>query len=553
MGGFSGITVRAACAAVVLWAISVAGQTPTPVIVTVGSLPRAVAVDPNTNTALVANFGESSVSIIDLAREQVTATVSVASPAGLAINPTNGLAVISNSANNSVTVFHIPTRQVRAVIPVGSVPIGVAINTVSNVAVVVNSQGSSVSLVDLNTLRVTSTVDGIPNATGVQSVAVDSSANVAAVASSTSNSLFILDLATARIRTQIPVQSSPSGVAIEAVSRTAIVTNLNSNSASLVDLATNTVRATVTSLTQPQAVATSSRTRSALVTTANNTLEVIDLNSGEVATSFADLPGALGVAYNDNTGRAVVALPPNGSLAIVRSLGLFTVLNGAGFQFGAVAPSSVVSGFGFALSTETGFADSLPLPTTLKNVIVRVGNIQAPLFYVSPGQINFQVPRMSQGNYRVDVLASGRRVATGFLGVAATAPALFTVNSQGTGQAAARNEDNFPNGVTDPFFTEVKAAPRGSIIQMFGTGGGSYNPDPLPGTAPSGAAPTILRPTAQIGGLNAEVVYSGASPCCAGLWQLNLRIPATVRVGSSVPVVVTQGGKTSNTVTIVVE
>ena len=61
------------------------------------------------------------------------------------------------------------------------------------------------------------------------------------------------------------------------------------------------------------------------------------------------------------------------------------------------APESIVSGFGRHLSSEALSAAELPLPTTLGDTYVRVFDSLgtrrfAPLFYVSPGQINFQVP-----------------------------------------------------------------------------------------------------------------------------------------------------------------
>ncbi len=91
------------------------------------------------------------------------------------------------------------------------------------------------------------------------------------------------------------------------------------------------------------------------------------------------------------------------------------------------------------------------------------------------------------------------------------------------------------------------------MVQLFGTGGGLLSPDPPSGSAATGAARTLAEPTAQIGGLPATVLYSGASPGLVGVWQVNVRIPANVRPGAAVPVILTLGGQVSNSVTIAVQ
>ncbi len=544
--------LAAGCAIALLSAAGLA-QGQNVVVVPVGAVPRGVAVYPALNVALVANFGESTLSVVDLSTEKLLATIQdMSTPAGVAVNTSTGVAVVANQGNSTVTVVDIATRRIRGVVSVGFSPIAVAVNPVTNVAVVANSNSNTLSIVDLAALREVKTVQNVPNATGIQSVAVDPDLNVAVVASSTQNSLVVVDLSTATIKTQIPVEQSPSGVSIEPGSKTAVVTNQNSNSVSLVDLRTNTVRATVPSIRSPQAVAVAVGSLSALVTTdGNSTLEVVNLATAKVVTSITNLPTATSVAYNERTGRTVVALPSSNSVAILRSLGQFTTgplttVRGAAFQPGPVAPSSIVAGFASPLASSTASASSVPLPTALGGISVRVGGVVAPLFFVSQGQINYQIPVLTAGIYNVEVFSGSQLLTSGGVVVVAASPDLFTVNQQGTGQAAALNQDNSLNSSSRP-------ALRGSFIQLFATGGGATSPNPPAGSAASSAASTVLTPTAQIGGVSATVAYSGASPGLVGVWQINLQIPSTITAGSAVPVQVSIGGRTSNTVTIAVE
>jgi uncharacterized protein (TIGR03437 family) len=543
------------CAALIQQA---AAQAPAPAKITVGSQPQAVAADVNSNIAVVTNSGDSSLSFIDLTSQKVVATTTgIASPAGVACSALE-LAVVASKTTNSVAIVDVTTRRVRTTLAVGSAPVAVAVNPFSNVAVVANSQSFSISIIDLSAMRVVGAVDSIPSPTGIQAVAIDPDLNVAAVASSSTNTLYIVDLVKRQITARILVGASPSGVAIDRQSKTAVVSNEGGGSVSFVDLTTNSVRATVTGIYQPQAVAIATDTRSALVTTGRNgTLEVVSLTTAGSETSVSSLPGASGVAFDSATGRTIVALTDLNSAAVFSSLGLFSMVNAASFVPGAVAPLSIVSGFGSNLADGTVAAAGVPLPAVLQNVSVRVNNVPAPLFFVSPAQINFQIPQLGAGTYRVQVLKGSAVIASGSVAVAPAAPALFTENQQGTGQAVALNEDGRRNGPAPPAgvsdTTARRPAHAGEVVQLFGTGGGVTSPVAEAGAAAAAAAPTLLSATAQVGGIRAEVLYSGASPGLVGVWQVNVRVPSSAPTGSAVPVVVTVNNKPGNTVMVAIE
>jgi hypothetical protein len=121
-----------------------------------------------------------------------------------------------------------------------------------------------------------------------------------------------------------------------------------------------------------------------------------------------------------------------------------------------VAPESIIAAFGANMATETKAATDINLPMTLGNVMVKIKDnlgveFAAPLFYVSPGQINYQVPaNLAYGSATVTVYNGGEISALGELQLSRTAPGIFSANSDGTGVAAAVLQRRQPDG-TDIF------------------------------------------------------------------------------------------------------
>jgi uncharacterized protein (TIGR03437 family) len=112
------------------------------------------------------------------------------------------------------------------------------------------------------------------------------------------------------------------------------------------------------------------------------------------------------------------------------------------------------------------------------------------------------------------------------LPVAACAPAVFTADSSGKGQAAIANENGTYNSKDNP-------ADKGSIVTFYATGEGQTDPAGVDGKPAFGVYPKPVLPvTLQIGGVNAEVLYYGAAPeAAAGIFQLNVKVPEAVAPG----------------------
>jgi uncharacterized protein (TIGR03437 family) len=166
--------------------------------------------------------------------------------------------------------------------------------------------------------------------------------------------------------------------------------------------------------------------------------------------------------------------------------------------------------------------------------------VQATIIYATPTQVAATVPRGVGNRAMTQVIVQNGDVMSApvTLPVAPSAPALFTADSTGKGQASALNQDYSVNGASNP-------AARGSVIQLFGTGGGLLTKDALP---------IVTLPTsATVDGLDAQVQFAGAAPGLPeGVLQVNVMIPPGVRSGS-VPIDVKIGDAASNTATIVIQ
>jgi uncharacterized protein (TIGR03437 family) len=223
------------------------------------------------------------------------------------------------------------------------------------------------------------------------------------------------------------------------------------------------------------------------------------------------------------------------------------VLNGASFS-GNLSGGAIASIFGGNLAPSVAWASNIPLPTLLNSVSVRVDGVLAPLFYVSPTQINFQLPvaTLKETQASIEVIDNGVGSLAQTVPLMATSPAIFTTNSQGTGQGIA--VDGFSYNLIAPVDSvpgrTCQPGTVGEPVIIYTTGLGAL--DGISGR-------TVQPANATVGGLPAEVLYSGVEPNFVGLTRVDVVIPAGVASGSAIPVVVILNGAASNTVTIAIQ
>lgn len=226
------------------------------------------------------------------------------------------------------------------------------------------------------------------------------------------------------------------------------------------------------------------------------------------------------------------------------------VVNGASYA-APVAPGSIADVFGSFYLTSTSVDSDLPLNTSLQNLSFEFGGTLAPLYFVSAGQANLQVPWELDGQSTATIAATlnGTAGAAQTVNVAAFAPAIFSMNSQGTGPGAILDSSYKLVDSSNP------ATAGTTIILIYCTGLGAVTNQPLTGSPGprSPLAETKTTPTVTIGGVTETASFSGLAPSFVGLYQVNALVPAGVASGNAVPVTITIGNVTSNTVTIPVQ
>ncbi|MCU1262179.1 MAG: hypothetical protein JWO80_5064 [Bryobacterales bacterium] len=222
-----------------------------------------------------------------------------------------------------------------------------------------------------------------------------------------------------------------------------------------------------------------------------------------------------------------------------------SLVNGASFRVGPVAPGEIVTIFGSGLGPVPGVTPQLTpdgnsLATSLAGTQVLFDGLAAPMIYASDTQVSAIVPYSLAGavSTKLAIEVQGVISPAVAVNVNPSSPAIFTVPSGGTGQAAALNQDYSVNSAGNP-------ATAGSVLQIFATGEGVTLPAGSDGRLSGSPAPVpVLQPvTAQIGGVPAQVLYAGGAPgLVAGVLQVNVLIPANAGTGSALPVVLNIGG-----------
>ncbi len=211
------------------------------------------------------------------------------------------------------------------------------------------------------------------------------------------------------------------------------------------------------------------------------------------------------------------------------------------------APESIVSAFGSNMAAMSAAATSQPLPLSLGDVSVVVDGKQARLFFVSPSQINYQVPSDTpSGLANVVVMNRGQAVLQGTILVSDVALSLFTADASGLGAPAglllrvrADGQQVYESLARFDARNRIVPAPivrragEQLFLILFGSGL-RYSPN-TDGNIGNGVAENIQ---VSIGGVNAQTLFAGTAQGFVGLEQLNIRIPDNAPANPNTQVVV---------------
>jgi uncharacterized protein (TIGR03437 family) len=195
------------------------------------------------------------------------------------------------------------------------------------------------------------------------------------------------------------------------------------------------------------------------------------------------------------------------------------------------APGMLVSIYGTALGDFVQSAGTVPLPQYLAGFEATVNGVTAPLYYVSPNQVNIQIPYETQAGIATLVVGNPYANSNNYtLQIVPAAPGIFMTN----GATAA------------PF----SSAGPGQTSTLFITGDGQVSPEVATGSAPAEGTPLARLPkpklpvTLTVAGQTATIAFIGIPAGLVGVTQINYEVPANTPAGVQ-PVVVTVGGVAS--------
>jgi uncharacterized protein (TIGR03437 family) len=244
------------------------------------------------------------------------------------------------------------------------------------------------------------------------------------------------------------------------------------------------------------------------------------------------------------------------------------IVNGATFASGPVAPGSIASIFGSNLASSLATASTVPLSTALADVTVTINGKPAPLYFVSPdqpgtpgsAQINIQIPYdvLPTGTTSGSVNVMVNRTTAGSsqpaaIQIAPVAPGILSTN----GQAIAINnaDGTLAAGVGAIPGLTTHPATAGDVLILYATGLGAVTPSVADGAnSLDQIRNTVVTPTVMIGGVQAQVLFSGLTPQFTGVNQVNIVVPSGITPGNSVPIqIVANAIITPNSVTVAIK
>jgi uncharacterized protein (TIGR03437 family) len=253
----------------------------------------------------------------------------------------------------------------------------------------------------------------------------------------------------------------------------------------------------------------------------------------------------------DTIGQSIAQFPAgtarvllNGTLAAT-----FTDTNAASFQTGGLATSSIVTAFGAGLSSSTKSADGLPLPTALAGASITVTDSlgvarPAPLFYVSPTQINYAIPDGTAINTATVAITTPSGVVKVQQPIVATAPGLFNASGLALGQILTYNGGTTPvvtstvlvnaEGQLSANPIDVGTGTTAAYLVLYGTGIRNHQ--------------TLV--TATIGTTVVTAAFAGAQGAYLGEDQINILLPQSLRGAGAVTLTLNADGHTTNPVSI---
>jgi uncharacterized protein (TIGR03437 family) len=265
---------------------------------------------------------------------------------------------------------------------------------------------------------------------------------------------------------------------------------------------------------------------------------VLGVTNAAFTRSLAPLQSRNSIIALTTSGFTVLPWAYDASVAPPRVGRVVSAADGAS----APAPGGLISIYGSQLNPTNLATNEIPVPTALGESCLTVNGQPMPMIFVSPTQINAQMPFQAVGNVTLVVHTPGGVSDNYNLTIQPTAPAVFRSTVAGINEtvpAVVRASNNLLVTLSNPVH-------RDDMLTIYLTGMGQTTPVVETGLpAPSDPLATALtKPTVRLGGVDLSIDYAGLAPGEVGVYQINARVPVNAPQGISVPLTITQGTST---------
>jgi trimeric autotransporter adhesin len=497
------------------------GNTPSNLLITIN--PANLAAGTYTGTITVAS------SAMNVPAQTIAVTLNVVSSTAT-VTPSTGL-----TFTQSLGAPAPPSQNVQ----VGGVPTG---STIGVATTTLNGSGWLTATAAGNTVSVTANGSSLPQGAyaGVVTVFVPGAANspLYVPVTLTVGAAPTLSVTPTTVNLTAQLGTTINGSATVSVSSTgtnvpftATFTPTTGGAFATVSPASGTAPATITIALNPAVVSTLTA----------------GMYTGKVTVASSNIAGG------NQTVTVNLTVTPASTPAIT------SLVNGASLQpINSVSPGLIITFFGTNLGpTMPAFFALTPagtVPTTLGGTAVMFDNVAAPILYSSATQVNAIVPYevASRTTSQITIMNNGTTSANFPVQVVATAPGIFSLSQNGSGQGAILNQDSSVNGASN-------AAAKNSVIQIFATGEGQLVPAGTTGcvttTKPPFPMPVATPVTVKIGGQTATTEFVGSAPgLVCGALQVNAIIPSTVGDGpQSISLTIGTATNSAQNITVAVQ
>ncbi len=216
-----------------------------------------------------------------------------------------------------------------------------------------------------------------------------------------------------------------------------------------------------------------------------------------------------------------------------------------------LAPGTIAQVYGTGLASAPMSTGAAPLPTNFNNTFALIGPHQAPLYFLSAGQVNIQIPYELTATQQMPIVLSVNNALTLplTLNIVPATPGVLSSDDGPTPPSIQNGAHIIAQHSADfSLVTSANPAKPGEYLVMYLVGMGATNPSvasgaPSPSSAP--LATVVLEPTVTVGGQASTVAFAGLTPGFVGLYQVNFQVPSSASSGE-LQVDVTQNGVAAN-------